>query len=221
MDRFHAFGQGPSFPPFNSLRHALVYAYRAWHSGPTASLLGLSAWRQFRRTAAISPEALLGPRAWCMNLTGNRENIQIGSGCICRGLIRVEAYGNGRLQVDPDVYIGDDTLISVVDSVEIGSYTLIAHGVQIFDNDSHPLRSADRELDYKIIRGHSTVPRPPVGAAAVKIGRHVWLGLNCLIMKGVTVGDRAIVAPGSVVTDNVPEATLVGGVPARPIKSVE
>ena len=221
MDRYHAFAQGPIFRPLNSLRHTLMFAYRAWRNGPVASLLGLRAWRQFRRTAEISPEAFLGPRAWCMNLTGDRKNVQIGSGSICRGLIRVEGYGKGRLHIDSNVYIGDDTLISVADSVEIGSYSMIAHGVQIFDNDSHPLKSADRELDYNIICGRSTAPRAPIGAAAVRIGRHVWLGLNCLIMKGVTIGDRAIIAPGSVVTADVPKATLVGGVPARPIRTVE
>jgi acetyltransferase-like isoleucine patch superfamily enzyme len=58
----------------------------------------------------------------------------------------------------------------------------------------------------------------PSGDAAVSIGNRVWIGVGAKILKGVTVGDGAIVAAGSVVTRDVPAATLVAGNPARVIR---
>ena len=50
------------------------------------------------------------------------------------------------------------------------------------------------------------------------IGNHVWIGMRAIILKGVTVGDGAVIAAGAVVTHDVPANTLVGGVPARVIR---
>ena len=56
----------------------------------------------------------------------------------------------------------------------------------------------------------------------IYIGNHVWIGLRATVLKGVTIGDGAIVAAGAVVNKDVPPKTLVGGVPARIIsKNVE
>ena len=55
-------------------------------------------------------------------------------------------------------------------------------------------------------------------SAPIHIGNHVWVGVRAIILKGVTIGDGAIIAAGSVVTRDVPANTLVGGVPAKIIK---
>lgn len=54
----------------------------------------------------------------------------------------------------------------------------------------------------------------------VRIGKNVWLGANVAVLPGVTIGDGAIVAAGAVVTKDVPENTVVGGVPAKVIKTI-
>ena len=54
--------------------------------------------------------------------------------------------------------------------------------------------------------------------APIKIGNHVWIGARATILKGVKIGDGAVVAAGAVVTRDVPPNTLVGGVPAKIIK---
>lgn len=57
--------------------------------------------------------------------------------------------------------------------------------------------------------------------APIQLGKNVWVGSNSTILQGVTIGDNAIVAAGSVITKDVPANTIVGGVPARYIRSIE
>lgn len=56
---------------------------------------------------------------------------------------------------------------------------------------------------------------------AIHIGKNVWIGSNATILPGVTLGDGSIVAAGAVVTKNVPENTVVGGVPARVLRHID
>ncbi len=56
--------------------------------------------------------------------------------------------------------------------------------------------------------------------APIHIGKHVWIGSNAVILPGVTIGDWAVVAAGGVVTKDVPARTVVGGSPARIIKTI-
>ena len=56
--------------------------------------------------------------------------------------------------------------------------------------------------------------------APIRIGKNVWVGANAVILPGVTIGDGAIVAAGAVVNRDVPENTVVGGVPAKVIRTI-
>ena len=104
------------------------------------------------------------------------------------------------LKLGNNVAIGDRTEIHVGERIEIGDNTLISWDCCIMDRDYHKF-GGDVELK-----------RP------IKIGSRVWIGCNCLIMKGVTIGDGAVVAAGSVVTKDVPQGALVGGNPAKVIR---
>ena len=55
----------------------------------------------------------------------------------------------------------------------------------------------------------------------MRIGNDVWIGGNVTILPGVTIGNNGVVAAGAVVTEDVPDNTLVGGVPAKVIKAIE
>jgi acetyltransferase-like isoleucine patch superfamily enzyme len=70
----------------------------------------------------------------------------------------------------------------------------------IRDSDNHLLDGRDRR------------------SAPIRIGDHVWIGLRATILKGVTIGDGAVVAAGALVIHDVPPGALVGGVPARVIR---
>lgn len=75
-----------------------------------------------------------------------------------------------------------------------------------------------------ITSGHPIAPsqrRAGVTAAPIRIERNVWIAANVTVTGGVTIGENSVVAAGSVVTQDVPRNTLVGGNPARVIRSIE
>lgn len=86
----------------------------------------------------------------------------------------------------------------------IGDGCQIGHNV-VFATLNHGLAQEDRQTTY---------PAPIV------LGKDVWIGSNATILQGVTIGDNAVVGAGAVVTKDVEANTIVGGVPARFIKSI-
>jgi acetyltransferase-like isoleucine patch superfamily enzyme len=115
-------------------------------------------------------------------------------------------------------------LVLAEQSIEIGDYCLISWNVSIADTDFHPLGVAERKLDAMALAPYfkDKPPRPleAIRAKPVRIGNNVWIGMNAVILKGVTVGDNSIVAAGSIVTKDVPPNVVVAGNPAQVIKSL-
>ena len=110
-----------------------------------------------------------------------------------------------------DVTIGDYTRIgihcTVIGPVCIGSHVNLAQGITVTALN-HNFEDATKRIDEQ---GVSTKP--------VVIGDDVWIGANAVILPGVTIGSHCVVAAGAVVTKDVPDNTLVGGVPAKVIKN--
>lgn len=97
---------------------------------------------------------------------------------------------------------------TILDGAEIimGNDVLLGPGV-VISTPSHPLDEQLRLDGYEI-------------AKPIRIGDAVWIGANATITKGVTIGRGAVIAAGAVVTKDVPEFTVVGGVPAKFIKAI-
>lgn len=165
-------------------------------------------WRSWEKAAICAPGVRLSGNARLINRHG-REAVRIGRHSVCRGTIRVEL--GGSLTIGEEVYLGDDTIISAARQVTIGSGTLIAHRVQIFDNTSHSINWLERENHFKKLLGQKIDHKIEIPSAPVTIGRNCWLGFGSAILKGVTIGDRSIIAAGCIVTNDVPPDTLVIG----------
>lgn len=112
------------------------------------------------------------------------------------------------------IQIGDDCgftggAIVAAELIQIGCRVLVGANCTITDTDFHPLEPAARQQD--ILAGEH---RPVV------IEDDVFIGMNCLILKGVTIGRGSVVGAGSVVTKDVPAGVVVAGNPARVIRPV-
>jgi acetyltransferase-like isoleucine patch superfamily enzyme len=92
--------------------------------------------------------------------------------------------------------------------------------VQVFDNDSHPLDADLRERDYLSLIGRQPGPRQSVATAPIVIGECSWIGFNVAILKGVQIGDGAVIAAASVVTHDIPAWSMAAGNPAHVIKEL-
>lgn len=112
-----------------------------------------------------------------------------------------------------NIHVGKDFLtnynVTILDiaPVYIGDYCMIGPNTMI-TTVNHPLSPKGR-------RNHLGKGTP------VKIGNDVWIGGNCTILPGVTIGNNVVIAAGAVVTKDVPDNCVVGGVPAKIIKTIE
>jgi acetyltransferase-like isoleucine patch superfamily enzyme len=106
--------------------------------------------------------------------------------------------------------------------IEIGNYVVIGWNVAIADSDFHPLDPALRIQDTiaNSLQHLGTIKRPPFVCRRVVIEDDVHIGANTLILKGVRVGAGSTIAPGSLLTEDVPPRSRVAGNPAEIVGQV-
>jgi acetyltransferase-like isoleucine patch superfamily enzyme len=144
-------------------------------------------------------------------------NIQIGEGSIVEGQLVCERDG-ARIVIGRNSFIGD-SLIASADRIEVGDDVLISWGCNIVDHNSHSLKWTERKQDVKDwYQGKKDWAG--VSVRPVKIGNKAWLGLNVTILKGVEIGEGAVVGAGSVVIKSVPPWTIVAGNPATMVREI-
>ena len=147
--------------------------------------------------------------------------IQVGEKTCIRGSLEIQRM-NGKIEIGSKCYVGDHTRIWAADNIKIGNNVLIAHNVNIFDNDTHPTDFIERREDAENIIFHrKRANYLTLHSSPIEIGDDAWIGCNSIILKGVKIGSRSIVAAGSVVTQNVPSDTMVAGNPARVVKKLQ
>jgi acetyltransferase-like isoleucine patch superfamily enzyme len=110
-----------------------------------------------------------------------------------------------NIHIGKNVFMNSGCRFQDQGGITIGDGSLVGHNV-VMATLNHGLAPSDRSTTY---------PAPII------IGKNVWIGANATIVPGVTIGDNAIIAAGAVVTKDVQENTIVGGVPAKLIKRLE
>lgn len=164
------------------------------------------AWRFYswgKKSSLYSPDCLHNP-----------HQISIGQKVEIRKGARLETFIN-QIHNEPKIEIGDGTIIQyyfhcgAAHSIKIGKNVLIASRVYITDHDHifndpniPPIRTA-------------LVTRPVI------IEDEVWIGEGAAILKGVHIGRRSVIGANSVVTKDIPPHSVVGGIPAKIIKTIK
>ena len=109
-----------------------------------------------------------------------------------------------NIEVGEDVFINACCHFQDHGGVTLGDGCQIGHNV-VFATLNHFMETEKRKMSY---------------SAPIVLGKNVWVGSNATILQGVTIGDNSVIGAGAVVTKDVPANTVVGGVPAKFIKSI-
>lgn len=163
--------------------------------------------------------AKLHPSARILNALGVSEKIRIGNNSHIRGELFLFSHG-GEISIGDWCYIGEGSRIWSALKITIEDRVLIAHNVNIFDNLTHPMSAEARHQHFKAI---ATIGHPSsldLSEKPVVIKSDAWIGANSSVLRGVTIGEGAIVAAGAVVTRDVSPFTVVGGNPAKLIREL-
>jgi len=175
-----------------------------------ARLMFRLAWRRFLTSAG-----------WRMHLEGpvffgRRLQLQIGrTGCVRFG--RWTWIGDGTkirchegiVRIGAKTVLGQDCTISAYQHISIGEQCIVADRVMLIDFD-HNVTEVERPIRVQGIYKRD-----------VRVGSNVWIGYGAQILRGVTVGDNAIIGASAVVTKDVPANAVVAGAPARVVRMRE
>ncbi len=181
------------------LLHKVLYRVRRHWLVLSASMVRRFYWR------LQGMEVGEGTRLQSLHVTWPHR-VQLGARCSLERGVYFNAAG--PYQPERAIFVGDNTFVgsgcefNITERLVIGRDCLIASGTRFVDHD------------HGIANGTLMRDQPEVRTPIV-LGDDVWIGCNCVVLKGVTIGDGAVIAAGSVVTKPVPAGSIVGGVPAR------
>ena len=154
------------------------------------------------------------------NLQNKPELIEVGNNSFVEGELQVFGYG-GKVKIGENCYIGRNTKIWSGELIEIGNDVLISHNVGIVDTNAHETDAIERsERHQEFLRSGHWKTKGSIQTAPVRIGNNAWINFDAIILKGVTIGEGAIIAAGAIVTKDVEPYTMVAGVPAKFIKKL-
>lgn len=185
---------------------------------------------KFSKQLDINPSVVLlpGSKFDFRQTPENRKYITIGEKCLAKIHFVFETE-KGAITIGNNVYIGGATLISR-NKIEIEDNVTMAWDITIYDHNSHSINWNERKNDniqcyndYVNQSGNINVNKDwsNVVSKPIKICSKVWIGFDVLILKGVTIGEGAVIGARSVVTKDVAPWTVVAGNPAVEVKKLK
>lgn len=155
------------------------------------------------------------------NPSYEKEKIIIGNNTILRCEIQILGHG-GEIRIGDYCFIGNNSYLWSGKKIQIGDRVLIGHNCNIFDNDIHPIENwKSRHEQYKEITTAGHPKQINLNDAAVVIENDVWIGANVTILKGVRIGQSAVVGANSLVLKDVEPFTVNAGNPSKIIRRLQ
>ena len=136
--------------------------------------------------------------------------LEVGEHTLFEPGVWVTAPGDARIRIGSGCFFNLGVMIAAQELVEIGDHCMFANGCFITDGN-HRFDDPDTPVPWQ---GFTT-------KGPTRIGDNVWAGANVVITSGVTIGKRCVIGANSVVTQDLPDFTIAGGVPAKPIRKIE
>lgn len=157
-------------------------------------------------------------------------NFTIGKNVTIHSNVRFQQYDNSSLVISDNVEIFDHSVIqslgggiTIGKNVIIGEYTTIQAQANVtIENDvllASKIQFISNTHTYEDI--NTPVKYQPNISSPILVKSGAWIGINATILAGVTIGRNSVVGGGSLVTRDVPDYTVVGGIPAKPIKKYD
>ena len=119
-----------------------------------------------------------------------------GRNVVIRGGVTIRCNNNGCIVIADDVGLNNNCLLNSMDSIYIGSHTIIGQDVKMYDHDHNYKIEGNRRYT-----GFKTAP--------IVIGKNVWIGSGCTILRGTTIGDNCVIAAGTVLKGDIPDGMIV------------
>lgn len=144
-----------------------------------------------------------------LNITilGDNNSLIIDRKSRIMGPCNITLEGNGYVHIGCNAGVRGVNFLSKDGLIDVGELVMFSYGINIRNTDSHRIFYCEDP---------QTVINP---SKNIIIGKHVWIGMNATILKGVNIGDNAIIAYGSVVTHDCPANSIMAGNPAKIVKS--
>jgi acetyltransferase-like isoleucine patch superfamily enzyme len=159
-------------------------------------------WRNKQRLGACGPGTFFESGVSLMRFP---RNIFLGANLVLKTGARLCACNEqATIRIGENTTIGYHTYLFASAGISIGDNCLIAPFVYLVDSDHR-------------IERQELINRQPNQTAPIAVGNDVWIGTGAKILKGVTIGDGAVIAAGALVKDDVAPYTIVGGIPAKKI----
>lgn len=179
-----------------------IFRFKQLHLAPGLGLLRKVYWR------AQGMQIARGTRFSSLEVTWPHK-VSLGERCSLEHDVYFHAagpYSEGvSIQLGAGCFIGNGCEFNISHRLTIGENSLVAAGTRFIDHN------------HGIALG-TPIKQQPETSGPISVGPDVWIGANSLILQGVTIGEGAVVAAGSVVTHSVPPFTVVAGVPARALR---
>lgn len=154
------------------------------------------------RLGACGDRVHFGPGVRLLRYPGN---VSIADDAVIQtGVELCPCNAKASISIGRGTVLGAYTFVYASEKITIGDDCLIAPFVYLVDSD-HQIAAGRR------------IREQPMATAPIRLGNDVWIGTGAKILRGVTVGEGAVVAAGAVVNQDVPPGHIVGGVPARPL----